>query len=64
MRIVKEEHIYLSAKDEKLWDDFSNLLEEIEKETETYGVVALIDDIRDKIFELSDYVEVREDGEV
>ena len=64
MKVKRVEHIYLSEEEAQLWGDFSYLLIEIQRDTENIAVKNLIDDIQDKIFELSDYVEVREDGGV
>ena len=57
MIIKREEHIYLSDKDRKLWDDFFDLLQEIANKTETSKVVTLIEGITNKLLDLSDFME-------
>jgi hypothetical protein len=58
MRIEKVEHIYLTDEDSQVWGDFVYLLMEMRRDTQNPKVESLIDDIQDKIFDLSDYVEV------
>ena len=58
MRIEKTEHIYLSDKEDQLWADFVDLLKAIQRETEHREVDVLISDIEEKLFDLSEFVEV------
>ena len=60
MKIVKEEHIYLSNEDNQLWVDFVDLLNAIQKKTENHEVDTLINDISVKLFDLSDFLEDEE----
>jgi hypothetical protein len=60
MRVKRVEHIYLSNEEIRVWSDFGGFLDELQNKTENIKVKALIDDIQDKIFELSDFVEEEE----
>lgn len=60
MKIVRDEHIYLSNEDYQLWVDFGDLLNAIQKKTENREVETLISDITAKLFDLSYFMEGEE----
>lgn len=60
MKIVKEEHIYLSNEDNQRWVNFVDLLNAIQKKTENHEVDTLINDISVKLLDLSDFLEDEE----
>ena len=57
MKIIKSEKIYLSQKEADTWTEFSQILEELEKESENPYILDIIDDIIGRMSVLWEEVE-------
>lgn len=57
MRIEKKETIFLSQKEANIWTEFSQILEEIKRESEDPYIIDHIDKITFYISDLSEEVE-------
>ena len=57
MKIIKSEKIYFSQKEADTWTEFSQILEELEKESESPYILDIIDDIIGRMSVLWEEVE-------